>query len=215
MKIIKNVLISVLNNIQDANSRKVMVVKNIQDAEDLLTAAKNSKLNPLSGSGSIPFVAFNSKHNMDFIIDENSIIGFYSNIKVISGPVETGGVLYIFADIVIDDAYYMLLKQSLSVSEEGFYFSGSETVGFGLKGMVSNIGQNLDEVLQIITFDFIIGYVPETVAPVIQEDSAATVNIEEQEARPSVEPAKPTKASKTTRTTSKAKATADKKDAAK
>ena len=46
MRVLKNVLLSVFNNIEDANNRKVMLVRNNVDAEKLIESAQQSKLNP-------------------------------------------------------------------------------------------------------------------------------------------------------------------------
>ncbi len=194
MRVLKNVLLSVFNNIEDANNRKVMLVRNNVDAEKLIESAQQSKLNPLAGGSCIPFSL--STPGVDLVINEEQIIGVLTNTKVLSTEASGMGIMYVVSDMLIDDAYYFLMKQNLHTNEHGFLYLNSESVGFGLRGITSGIDTNIDEVLQIITFDLIINYNPEvaTKTPVIDEDSAVCVDVQ-----PSAEPVK--EAKKTTRNT--------------
>ena len=194
MRVLKNVLLSVFNNIEDANNRKVMLVRNNVDAEKLIESAQQSKLNPLAGGSCIPFSL--STPGVDLVINEEQIIGVLTNTKVLSTEASGMGIMYVVSDMLIDDAYYLLMKQNLHTNEHGFLYLNSESVGFGLRGITSGIDTNIDEVLQIITFDLIINYNPEvaTKTPVIDEDSAVCVDVQ-----PSAEPVK--EAKKTTRNT--------------
>ena len=194
MRVLKNVLLSVFNNIEDANNRKVMLVRNNVDAEKLIESAQQSKLNPLAGGSCIPFSL--STPGVDLVINEEQIIGVLTNTKVLSTEASGMGVMYVVSDVLIDDAYYLLMKQNLHTNEHGILYLNSESVGFGLRGITSGVDTNIDEVLQIITFDLIINYNPEvaTKTPVIDEDAAVVVDVQ-----PSAEPVK--EAKKTTRNT--------------
>ena len=209
MRVLKNVLLSVFNNIEDANNRKVMLVRNNADAEKLIESAQQSKLNPLAGGSCIPFSL--STPGVDLVINEEQIIGVLTNTKVLSTEASGMGIMYVVSDVLIDDAYYLLMKQNLHTNEHGILYLNSESVGFGLRGITTGVDTNIDEVLQIITFDLIINYNQEvaTKTPVIDEDTAVAVDIQ-----PSAEPVK--EAKKTTRNTEaktakekRAKATAE------
>ena len=188
MRVLKNVLLSVFNNIEDANNRKVMLVRNNVDAEKLIESAQQSKLNPLAGGSCIPFSL--STPGVDLVINEEQIIGVLTNTKVLSTEASGMGIMYVVSDMLIDDAYYFLMKQNLHTNEHGFLYLNSESVGFGLRGITSGIDTNIDEILQIITFDLIINYNPEvaTKTPVIDEDAAVVVDVQ-----PSAEPVKEAK----------------------
>lgn len=183
MRVLKNVLLSVFNNIEDANNRKVMLVRNNVDAEKLIESAQQSKLNPLAGGSCIPFSL--STPGVDLVINEEQIIGVLTNTKVLSTEASGMGIMYVVSDVLIDDAYYLLMKQNLHTNEHGILYLNSESVGFGLRGITTGVDTNIDEVLQIITFDLIINYNPEvaTKTPVIDEDAAVVVDVQ-----PSAEP---------------------------
>lgn len=175
MKIIKNLLLSIFNNVGDSENNSIMIVKNEADLRKLIEDAQQSKLNPMAFSGTIPF-CLHGKTDSGLGIDEDNIIGTLCNFNILKSQAseETQTIFYVTADVMIDENYYMLLSSGITPVEGGqFNTLQSDMVSFGLKGINSTVGQNIDEVMQIITFDLILNTGRKTEAPIIDNSTAS------------------------------------------
>lgn len=175
MKLIKNLLLAVFNNTNDAERNKVMVVRSEADLGKLIKDAQQSKLNPMAFSGTIPF-CLHGKVDSGLGIDEDNIIGTLCNFNILKSQAseETQTIFYVTADVMIDENYYMLLSSAITPVEGGqFNALQSDMVSFGLKGINSTVGQNIDEIMQIITFDLILNTGRKTEAPIIDNSTAS------------------------------------------
>lgn len=161
MKIIKNLLLSIFNNIGDSENNSIMVVKNEADLRKLIEDAQKSKLNPMASSGVIPF-GLNAQTDLGIGIDSNNVIGTMCNFSILEGqhgPTDSlqSIFFYLVADIVIDDNFHMLIAPMIiPVQGTEFYALKSDMMAFGLRGITLRIGHNIEEVMQIITFDLIL-----------------------------------------------------------
>ena len=175
MKLIKSLLLAVFNNTNDAERSKVMVVRSEADLGKLIKDAQQSKLNPMAFSGTIPF-CLHGKVDSGLGIDEDNIIGTLCNFNILKSQAseETQTIFYVTADVMIDENYYMLLSSAITPVEGGqFNALQSDMVSFGLKGINSTVGQNIDEIMQIITFDLILNTGRKTEAPIIDNSTAS------------------------------------------
>lgn len=177
MKIIKNLLLSIFNNIGDSENNSIMVVKNEADLRKLIEDAQKSKLNPMASSGIIPF-GLNTQTDLGIGIDSDNVIGTMCNFSILEGQhgaVDSlQSIFYLVADIVIDDNFHMLITPMIiPVQGTEFYALKSDMMAFGLRGITSRIGHNIEEVMQIITFDLILNTGRKTEAPIIDNSTAS------------------------------------------
>lgn len=179
MKIIKNLLLSIFNNIGDSENNSIMVVKNEADLRKLIEDAQKSKLNPMASSGIIPF-GLNTQTDLGIGIDSDNVIGTMCNFSILEGqhgPADSlQPIFYLVADIVIDDNFHMLIAPMIiPVQGTEFYALKSDMMAFGLRGITSRIGHNVEEVMQIITFDLILNTGSNKFETPIIDDSTASI----------------------------------------
>ncbi len=179
MKIIKSLLLAVFNNKAEANKNSVLAVKSKEDLTKLIEDAKNSKLNPMAFSNAIPFCT-STQEDTGLGIDAASIVGTLYNFNIFEGlhsQDNSQAVLYLVSDVLIDDNFYQLLAPMVSPIEgTNFYaLQSGGMLAFGLKGITSRIEQNVEEVMQIITFDLVLNINKQNEAPIIDGSSAVIV----------------------------------------
>jgi hypothetical protein len=211
MKIIKNLLLSIFNNIGDSENNSIMVVKNEADLRKLIEDAQKSKLNPMASSGIIPF-GLSTQADMGIGIDSDNVIGTMCNFNILEGqhgPVDSlRPIFYLVADIVIDDNFHMLITPMIiPVQGTDFYALKSDMMAFGLRGITSRLEHNIEEVMQIITFDLILNTGGKKIeTPIIDDSIPASIettnalNNKAEDKKELEEKAKPEKSKKTTRT---------------
>lgn len=195
MKLIKNLLLSIFNNIGDSENNSIMVVKNEADLRKLIEDAQKSKLNPMASSGIIPF-GLNTQTDLGIGIDSDNVIGTMCNFSILEGqhgPADSlQPIFYLVADIVIDDNFHMLIAPMIiPVQGTEFYALKSDMMAFGLRGITSRIGHNVEEVMQIITFDLILNTGSNKFeTPIIDDSTPASVETIDTlvKAKPKAEP---------------------------
>lgn len=212
MKIIKNLLLSIFNNIGDSENNSIMVVKNEADLRKLIEDAQKSKLNPMASSGIIPF-GLNTQTDLGIGIDSDNVIGIMCNFNILEGqhgPADSlQSIFYLVADIVIDDNFHMLIAPMIiPVQGTEFYALKSDMMAFGLRGITSRIGHNIEEVMQIITFDLILNTGSNKFeTPIIDDSIPASVETIDTLARAKPEEAEPEVKAKPEKSSTKKKKT--------
>lgn len=196
MKIIKNLLLSIFNNIGDSENNSTMIVKNEADLRKLIEDAQKSKLNPMASSGIIPF-GLSTQADMGIGIDSDNVIGTMCNFNILEGqhgPVDSlQSIFYLVADVVIDDNFHMLITPMITpVQGTDFHALKSDMMSFGLRGITSRLGHNIEEVMQIITFDLILNANSKKIeTPIIDDSIPASVETIDTLARAKPEEAEP------------------------